>query len=248
MHAMSKPKDNKIEGRLKRRDRNVRNAVLFVTGDDCLAKIAGTTRLVRLLRQFGAQGIDRVFLAGKVHLVDGVWLGESGLPEVVTVGARGATAAGQLAAALEALRSEAGEAPPFLLANADVALADTRVLSDLLDDPRPNVLAVELRLAHMLGDDDMKVQMEPVDVPWFTRRVVGVSRELAPSACHGLTAGIQVIGPDSFEPLLAALHAASSDGSVRYEDLFVQLMADGHEFYTVAVAPGALQPATALAV
>jgi choline kinase len=239
---MSAPSENKIKGRLERRDRDVRKAILFVSDDACLAKVDGSTRLVRLLRQLRQHGIKHVYLAGKVHLVDGVWEGKSGLPSVTPVVTNAPDAAAQLLAALDRLANTHSDSP-LLLVNADVAMADSRILHDMLSDPRPNVMAVELRLARNLDGDAMKVQMEAVDVPWFTRRVVGLSKDLRPEYCHGVPAGIHVIGPDSFRPLLDALRGANAAQGARYENVLAQLMSNGHEFYTVAVEPGVMRPA-----
>ncbi len=245
-----------IQGRLQRRERHVRDAVLLVAGTGsrlrpltentpkCLLEIGGTPLIIRLLRQLRDNGIERAYLVTG-YLSDTLEAGLDGwdgLPEVRFVANPTYDTfnnAESLRVAMEAMAAEERGARPFLLADGDVLLGQDGFIADLLSDPRPNILAVELQLAHRLGEEEMKVQMEPVDVPWFTRRVVGLSKKLQPQFCHGESIGVQVVGTTSFEPLITGLRALSDDERevLYYEDVFARLMTDGHEFYTVAVPP-----------
>lgn len=254
---MSNEETKKIQGRLERRDRRVRDAVLLVAGigsrlrpltektPKCLIEVGGTPLVVRLLRQLSSAGIERAYLVTGYlsHTLEDGLDGWDGLPELIFVDNPTYDSfnnAESLRVAMERMTSEARGARPFVLADGDVLLGDEEFLGDLLSDPRPNVLAVELRLAHTLGAEEMKVQMEPVDVPWYTRRVVGLSKELQPQFCHGESIGVQVVGAETFGPLLEGLRALDDDErtDLYYEDVFARVMMVGHEFYTLTVPPG----------
>lgn len=254
---MSATETKKIQGRLERRDRRVRDAVLLVAGvgsrlrpltestPKCLIEVGGTPLIVRLLRQLNDSGIERAYLVTGYlaeTLRDGLQDWE-GLPELVFVDNPTYDTfnnAESLRVAMEVMASEGRGARPFLLADGDVLLGDEAFIADLLCDPRPNILAVELRLSHTLGAEEMKVQMEPVDVPWYTRRVVGLSKGLQPQFCHGESIGVQVVGRETFGPVFEALGGLADSERVElyYEDVFARVMMTGHEFYTLTVPPG----------
>jgi choline kinase len=87
----------------------------------------------------------------------------------------------------------------------------------------------------------MKFQLEPVDVPWYSRRVIGLGKQLGRHWCHGESIGFQVVGDESFLALRDGLDALDDDErrKLYYEDVFARLVGDGHEFYTHAVQPEA---------
>lgn len=125
----------------------------------------------------------------------------------------------------------------FLLCDGDVLLQDSQCIYELLRDRRPNVLAMIMQLQHRLGEEEMKLQLEPVDVPWYSRRVVGLSKALVPSWCHGESIGIQTIGADFFPVLKNALEGLTlkERESLYYEDVFSRFLDAGHEFFTFVV-------------
>ncbi len=240
--------------RLFRRRRRVRDAVVLVAGrgsrlrpltdttPKCLLEIGGQTLLERLLGQLADVGIERAWLVTgyRSDVLRDEMASHDGSPEIRWVDNPDwdkFNNAESVRCAMEAME----EPQPFLLCDGDVWIDDPQFLGDIASDGRPNVLGVELRLHRQLDSEDMKFQLEPVDVPWYSRRVVGLGKELVSRWCHGESIGLQVIGGESFEALregLAALEDADRE-TLYYEDVFAHLLADGHEFYTHAVQPGA---------
>lgn len=251
---MSNVESKKIQGRLERRERRVRDAVVLMdqelTADSSgaqsmiLQDVDGVPVVVRLLQQLSEAGIERVYVVGGTHLTR---LRDrlstfGGIPDVRLVeDARleSQNSARALRLALETMTAETRGARPFILVQGDLVMSDDRILKDFVSDPRPNVLAVQLRLAHTMGAEELKVQMEPVDVPWYTRRVVGLGRDLQPQFCHGESIGLELVGAQSFGAVLDALRDLSTDTAAARSDAFTQAMMDGHEFYTSALQPGA---------
>ncbi len=232
--------------------RNVEDVVLLVAGmgsrlrpltndrPKCLVEVAGTPLIVRLLRQLASIGIKRA------HLVTG-YKGEmlktflndvDGLPELNFVHNDAYDSANNAESLRRAML--AMDRRPFLLCDGDILVGDPGWLEDLITDRRPNVLAVLLQLQSQLGEEEMKVQVEGVDVPWYARRVTGLSKKLKPMASHGESIGAQVIGEHTFDALLDRLNAMTDEEreDCYYEDMFATLFDDGHEFYTLAIRPG----------
>jgi choline kinase len=128
----------------------------------------------------------------------------------------------------------------FILLDGDLLICDDEMIQDLLSDRRDNVLGASLQLPRGLGEEEMKFQLEPVDVAWYARRVVGLSKKLDPRASHGESMGMQIVGKDTFSPLLEALRALDADQKkdAYYEDVFADLIRDqAIEFFANAVDP-----------
>ena len=233
-------------------DRHVRDAVLLVAGmgtrlrphtnekPKCLVEVAGTPLAVRLLRQLADNGIERAWLVTGYlsDVLEENLKGIEGLPELRFIHNDAFDTANN-AESLRRAMLEMDERP-FLLCDGDILVGDDGWLYDLITDPRPNVLAVLLQLQGQMGDEEMKVQVEGVDVPWYSRRVTRLSKELDTNFSHGESIGAQVIGGKTFNALLERLNGMSEDERKRwyYEDIFVTLFDKGHEFYTLAIKPG----------
>lgn len=237
---------------MSRADVRVNDAVLLVAGmgtrlrpitdeiPKCLVEVAGTPLVIRLLRQLARRGVERAWLVTgyKSEVLERHLRGVSGLPELKFVYNDAFDSANNA----ESLRRAMVEMDSrrFILCDGDILVGDDIWLADLLSDPRPNVLAVLLQLQSQLGDEEMKFQLEPVDAPWFSRRVIGLSKKLEPRMSHGESIGAQVIGDETFDALLKRLNAMSDEERRHgyYEDIFATLFDDGHEFYTLAIKPG----------
>lgn len=245
---------SETERMLRRRRRHVRDAVVLVAGrgsrlrpltDDmpkCLVEVNGAPLVERLLRQLGELGVERAWMVigYRGDDVREQLTGLQDIPELIWV--KNDTwdhynNAESVRCAMAAME----EPRPFLLCDGDVYVADHEFLRDMTVDPRQNVLGVELRLHHTLDQEDMKFQLEPVDVPWYSRRVVGLGKELVSRWCHGESIGFQVVGGESFQALLDALEALGPEEreELYYEDVFARLFELEHEFYTHAVQPDA---------
>lgn len=238
----------------RRRRRHVRDAVVLVAGrgsrlapltdtmPKCLIELDGERLLVRLLRQLAQAGVHRAwlvvgYLGGEIaRALEGV----SGLPELHWV-QNDTWDRFNNAESVRCAMAAMPQGRAFFVCDGDVYVRDAGFLEELASDPRPNVLGVELRLTHALDEEDMKFQLEPVDVPWYSRRVTGLGKGLGRHWCHGESIGFQVVGEESFDALLAALNALADDERARlyYEDVFARIIAAGHEFYTHAVQPEA---------
>lgn len=230
----------------------VRDVVLLVAGmgsrlrpltndrPKCLVEVAGQALIIRLLRQLAESGIERAWLVTGylADVLETQLEGVPGLPELRFVGNDAYDSANN-AESLRRAMLEMGERR-FLLCDGDILIGDPEWLNDLVVDTRPNILAILLQLQSQLGAEEMKVQVEGIDVPWYSRRVVGLSKGLQPSASHGESIGAQVIGADTFGPLLDRLNRMSADERKNsyYEDIFATLFDKGHEFYTLAIQPG----------
>ena len=239
---------------IRLRRRHVRDAIVLVAGrgsrlapltdtiPKCLLTIGSEPLLVRMLRQLAAAGVHRAWLATGYRSADieQALQGVDGLPELhfapnpVWDQYNNAESVRCAMAAMPGPR-------PFLLCDGDVYVSDGTFLSDLASDPRPNLLGVELRLPRNLDAEDMKFQLEAVDVPWYSRRVVALGKPLGSHFCHGESIGAQVVGEESFAALLDALDALDEDErrDLYYEDVFARLIGDGHEFYTHPVRSAA---------
>lgn len=239
---------------IRRRRRHVRDAVVLVAGrgsrlapitdtmPKCLVVLDGEPLVVRLLRQLAEAGVHRAWMVIGYRgddirqELDGI----DGLPELHWVPNDTWDSFNNA----ESVRCGMAAMPapePFLICDGDVYVRDATFLQELARDSRPNVLGVELRLWRNLDGEDMKFQLEPVDVPWYSRRVIGLGKGLGPHWCHGESIGFQVVGDESFEALESALEALDDQQrrELYYEDVFAHLIADGHEFYTHAVQPEA---------
>lgn len=230
----------------------VEDAVLLVAGTGtrlrpltndrpkCLVEVQGTPLIIRLLRQLHTSGIKRA------HLVTGYLSdvlethleGVKDIPElhfIHNLEYESANNAVSLKVAMKAMSPRS-----FLLCDGDILVPNDGWIRDLITDPRPNILAVALQLQGKLGEEEMKVTMEPVDVPWYSRRVVALSKGIRPLHAHGESIGAQVIGRDTFGPLLDRLESMSpaEKKTSYYEDIFQEVMGTGHDFYTLAIRPG----------
>lgn len=238
--------------KLQTRERHVEDAVLLVAGmgtrlrpytneiPKCLVEVAGTPLIVRLLRQLATHGIKRAWMVTgyKSEILEEHLKGVDGLPKLLFVHNDAFDSANNAESLRRAmLEMDRGA---FLLCDGDILVDDDGWLYDLITDPRPNVLAVLLQLKSQLGEEEMKFQLEPVDAPWFSRRVVGLSKKLQPHMSHGESIGAQVIGKETFDALLERLNSMSPEErkDAYYEDMFAELFDDGHEFYTLAIRPG----------
>lgn len=239
---------------LKARRHRVRDAIVLVAGrgsrlapltdsmPKCLVDIDGEPLVIRLLRQLRRAGVERAWLVIGYRGDDirSALEGITDLPDVRWVENPTWSTfnnAESVRCGMEAI----GDATSFLLCDGDVYVKDDRFLHELASDSRANVLGAELRLVKDLDDEDMKFQLEPVDVPWYSRRVVALGKELVRQWCHGESIGFQVVGHDSFDALKTALDALEDAERevLYYEDVFGRLISDGHEFYTHAVQPEA---------
>lgn len=237
---------------MRDKSRQVKDAVLLVAGTGsrlrpltndrpkCLIEVAGTPLIVRLLRQLKQHGIERAYLVTgyKSEMLPEHLQHISGLPELHFV----ENDAYDTANNAESLRRAMHAMPTtsFLLCDGDILVREDAWLRDMITDPRPNVLAVLLQLQSRMGEEEMKVAVEPVDVPWYSRRVVALSKQINPRAAHGESAGVQVIGADTFERLRERLDQMSDHErkNLYYEDIFAKLFDEGHEFYTYALREG----------
>ena len=239
---------------LRRRRRHVRDAIVLVAGrgsrlapitdsmPKCLIELDGQPLVVRLLRQLVDAGVHRAWLVvgyrgddirAALEQIDG-------LPELHWVENETWNRFNN-AESVRCAMAAMPEPNSVLVCDGDVYIRDAAFLTDLASDNRPNVLGVELRLARDLDPEDMKFQLEPVDVPWYSRRVTGLGKNLGRYWCHGESIGFQVVGDESFEALGRAFDALSDEQrrTLYYEDVFARLSEDGHEFYTHAVQPDA---------
>ena len=245
---------NANQSTLRRRRRHVRDAVVLVAGrgsrlapitdtmPKCLVVLDEEPLVVRLLRQLADAGVHRAWMVVGYRSDDirDALAGIDGLPELHWV----QNDTWDTFNNAESVRCGMAAMPapePFLICDGDVYVRDATFLRELASDTRPNVLGVELRLWRDLDAEDMKFQLEPVDVPWYSRRVIGLGKGLGRHWCHGESIGFQVVGDESFEALEAALDAltAQERKDLYYEDVFARLIEDGHEFYTHAVQPEA---------
>lgn len=233
--------------------RGSRLAPLTDTMPKCLVDIDGTPLVIRLLRQLKAAGVQRAHLVVgyRGEDVEAALDGVAGLPDVRWVHNPNWSQYNN-AESVRCGMAAIGAPTSFLLCDGDVYVRDERFLHELADDPRANVLGVELRLVRDLDAEDMKFQLEPVDVPWYSRRVVALGKGLVRQWCHGESIGFQVVGRETFGDLLAALEELTEDErtDLYYEDVFAQLVTGarrdegqnerpGHEFFTHAVQPDA---------
>jgi len=127
---------------------------------------------------------------------------------------------------------ELGEVLDSLPATADVLICEDAAarggfLSELSTDRRENVVAVVPRLRNQLTEDAVKFELEPVDVPWYSRRVTAVGATLHPSRCHGVALGCVVLGPTN-RPSLARMELAQPSVAAVCE----AVLAAGGELYT----------------
>ncbi|MBA2662117.1 MAG: NTP transferase domain-containing protein [Bradymonadaceae bacterium] len=218
----------------------VQDAILLVAGTGtrlrpltdtqpkCLLEVGGQSLLLRLLRQLGALGIERVVLATgylSSTLADAVE-GVEGLPEIVfahNADYQTTNNAESLKIAMPAVEGRA-----FLLCDGDVLLREAGWLGELVREPRENVLSMIAR--EDLGEEEMKIKL--VD-----GAVAGLSKKLAPQASHGESLGLQKLGVSIAADLSARLAAMSEAerATSYYEDIFAELIVGGHTFHTLSV-------------
>lgn len=222
--------------------RGSRLAPLTDTLPKCLVDVDGQPLLVRLLRQLRSAGVEHAHLvigyrgADVVAALNGI----DGLPALHWVD-NPTWDRFNNAESVRCGMAAIGAPTSFLLCDGDVYVRDGRFLHELASDTRANILGVELRLVRDLDAEDMKFQLEPVDVPWYSRRVVALGKQLVRQWCHGESIGFQVVGRDTFSDLLDALNNLDDDDrtNLYYEDVFARLLTEGHEFFTHAIQPDA---------
>lgn len=204
----------------------------------CMLDVNGETLLVRLLKQLHDNGIEVAtlvtgYLSEKIE--EGL-NGVSGIPEIRYAD----NPTWHLYNNADSLRigMEAANTDRFLLCDGDLLLCDDTVIGDLLQDERPNILGASLQLPRNLGEEEMKFQLAPIDIPWGARRVTALSKELDPRFSHGESMGMQVISKDLFKPLLNALtYLSEEDRKIKYyEDVFATLIhQENAKFFALAI-------------
>ncbi len=114
-------------------------------------------------------------------------LADAGITRVVLVG--GAVHS-DLPLAIDSAEDFASAVASFP-ADADVLVCDpdcegaVQWVFDLVSERRSDVVVVHPRLSHQIDRTRARFALEPVDVPWYARRVVGLSRELPTGDAHG---------------------------------------------------------------
>jgi choline kinase len=220
-----------------------RDAILLVAGmgsrlrpltDDrpkCLLEVGGEPLLVRLLRQLGGLGVERVVLAtGYLSAVlEAVLQPYDGLPQLIVAPNRAYETTNNAESLRVAMNHLEGRS--FLLCDGDVLLRDDRALALLARDPRANVLTMIAR--DDLGEEEMKIVADSE-----TGQIHGLSKKLDPQQCHGESLGLQKVGGPTLAILAARLEAMSEAerASAYYEDIFAALIEQGHRFYALPVA------------
>ena len=183
--------------------------------------------------------IRSALVTGTRHL-DGVLaaLAAAGVRHAVVVGATGETVTGLRishaetpADAIEAI--EPGD--EVVVVDADQP-ADAW-LPDLLAEKRANVLVVQPRLAHQIEAGTLRFTLEPVDVPWYSRRVIAVARELLAQHSHGevLASGILATSLVPALRTVAGTHPAATVAEL------VAFLVKDHDFYAHALPAPAWQ-------
>lgn len=221
----------------------IRDAILLVAGlgsrlrpltdelPKCLLEVGGKPLLVRLLRQLHSHGIEHAVLAtGYLEpKIRACVAGHSGLPDI-TIRDNPRFAETNNAESLR-LAMPAVQGRQFILCDGDILVRDSGWLGELIADERDNVLA--MISPEVMGDEEMKVALEPSDAPLEQREVIALSKQLDPADSAGESLGVQTLGADIYEPLLDRLDAMSDEerASSYYEDIFVEVMGEAHSFY-----------------
>jgi choline kinase len=114
---------------------------------------------------------------------------------------------------------EAVEGKTFLKLDGDL-LFHPDVIARLEADPGPLSVAVDKSV--LLGEEEMKVMADGVDIKRF-------GKKLEPAQCVGESIGIEKIGAAAGASLFRALGAAERAGrtDLYYEDVYGELIADG---------------------
>ncbi len=220
--------------------RGSRLAPLTDTIPKCLLDVNGETFLVRLLRQLKASGIEKAILVTGYlsEKIEASVIDQDGLPEIVF--AKNTTwDQFQNADSLRVGMAFADKGS-FLLCDGDLLICEPQIIRDLITDSRENVLGASLQLPRNLGAEEMKFQLEAIDVAWGARRVIGLSKGLEPRFSHGESMGMQVVGKSTFEHLRLALENLTDDERKikYYEDVFATLIQAGKaEFFALAIQP-----------
>lgn len=221
-----------------------REAILLVAGTGsrlrpltedrpkCLLEVGGEALLKRLLDQLAVVGIERAILVtGYLHerMVAQVESWELALDVAF---APNPTFASENNAISTLVGMRALEGDSFLLCDGDILLRQTAWVAELLADERENVLTM-IRF-DALGQEEMKIRLGDGEA------VEGLSKGLDPAGAHGESLGVQKVGPSAFEALQERLEALNAEERVRlyYEDVFAELIPQGHAFYAREVAPG----------
>ncbi|RVU46774.1 phosphocholine cytidylyltransferase family protein [Lujinxingia sediminis] len=221
-----------------------REAILLVAGTGsrlrpltedrpkCLLEVGGEALLKRLLDQLTAVGIERAILVtGYLHerMVAQVESWELGLDVAFAPNPTFASENNAIST-LVGMRALKGDS--FLLCDGDILLRQTAWVAELLADERENVLTM-IRF-ESLGQEEMKIRLGD------DKAIEGLSKGLDPARAHGESLGVQKVGPSAFEALKDRLEALNAEERVRlyYEDVFAELIPQGHAFYAREVAPG----------
>lgn len=125
-----------------------------------------------------------------------------------------------------------GELMRQIPSDADVLICDgspvsAACLQDLAAERRPNVVLVVPRLSHQLTGDMLKFELEPVDVPWYSRRIQSVGTDLGRG--HGEVVGAVALTGAARETV-TRLETPTLGGVCR------ELLAAGLELHAHAVA------------
>ncbi|GEM_PF-306148 len=232
--------------------RNLKQAILLVAGrgsrlapltdttPKCLLEMNGQSLLIRLLRQLKDSGIEKAILVTGylAEKIEAAVEGQPGIPELVF--AKNETwdqfnNADSLRVGMQFADEES-----FLLCDGDLLICESQIIRDLICDKRENILGASLQLPRNLGEEEMKFQLEAIDVAWGARRVIGLSKGLEPRFSHGESMGMQVVGAKIFSKLkstLENLNQADRENKY-YEDIFARLIRSGDaKFFALAIQP-----------
>lgn len=179
-------------------------------------------------------------------LVTGTRYLDAVLATLVTAGVRHVVVIGAPGSMVSGLRISQADTPAEAIAAIEpgeqVVVVDADQPADvwlpnLLAEKRINVLVVQPRLAHQIESGTLRFALEPVDVPWYSRRVIAVSRDLLARHSHGevLASGILAA---SLVPVLRAAADAHPHASLAE---LVALLVQEHDFYAHALPAPAWQ-------
>lgn len=221
----------------------IRDAILLVAGvgsrlrpltdelPKCLLEVGGVPLLIRLLRQLHNHGIEHAVLAtGYLEpKIRACVAGYSGIPNITICNNPNYAQTNNAESLRMAMPPLHGR--PFILCDGDILVKTSGWLGDLLAHEHDNVLAMISPEA--MGDEEMKIALEPGNAPVAERVVVGLSKSLDPAHSAGESLGVQTIGASFHQPLLQRLEQMSPDEKADsyYEDIFAEMMGHEHAFY-----------------
>lgn len=222
---------------------NIQHAVLLIAGvgsrlrpltdelPKCLLEVGEVPLLIRLLRQLHSHGIEHAVLAtGYLEpKIRACVAGYTGIPDI-TIRHNPHFAETNNAESLR-MAMPPLQGRPFILCDGDILVKKSGWLGELLAHEQDNVLA--MISPEKMGEEEMKIALEPGDQPVGERAVVGLSKGLDPAESAGESLGVQTIGASFHKPLLERLEQMSPEEKANsyYEDIFAELMGDEHVFY-----------------